>query len=168
MNSKQNEAQPWAQAGWFREALRVAGEVGVLHSSYDLWDIITHGEPREGTCVDAMKRSDGVGTAGKFRLPAPKVSWNFNSSSCRAAQAKRKTTLGKPCAGKPPARFDEGREADGHWPSGLSIRRFPPTLPVRLRQSSIQSHPSRHRHLRAPATDHPSGALASASCQRAI
>ena len=25
-------------------------------------------------------------------------------------------------------RFDEGREAVGHWPSGLSIHRFPPTL----------------------------------------
>src|ERR1700733_320711 len=36
--------------------------------------------------------------------------------------------LGKPDAGKPPVRFEEGREADGHWPSGLSIRRFLPTL----------------------------------------
>jgi hypothetical protein len=26
--------------------------------------------------------------------------------------------LGKPDAGKPPVRFDEGREADGHWHSG--------------------------------------------------
>src|SRR6266446_4536597 len=31
--------------------------------------------------------------------------------------------LGKPDAGKPPVRFDEGREVDGHWPLGLSIRR---------------------------------------------
>ncbi len=36
--------------------------------------------------------------------------------------------LGKPDAGKPPVRFDEGREADGHWPEGLSTRRSPPTL----------------------------------------
>ena len=36
--------------------------------------------------------------------------------------------LGKPFAGKPLARFDEGRKADGHWPFGFSIRRFPPTL----------------------------------------
>jgi hypothetical protein len=35
---------------------------------------------------------------------------------------------GKPCAGKPHARFDEGRGADGHWFLCLSIRRFPPTL----------------------------------------
>ena len=40
--------------------------------------------------------------------------------------------FGKPDAGKPPVRFDEGREADGHWPSGLSIRRFLPTLPSTL------------------------------------
>ena len=64
MNSKQSDAQRGAQAGWSREALRVAGEVGVLHSSVDLWESITHGERREGTCVDATKRSDGVVTAG--------------------------------------------------------------------------------------------------------
>jgi hypothetical protein len=34
--------------------------------------------------------------------------------------------LGKPCAGKPHARFDEGREADGHWP----VRPFNPPLPA--------------------------------------
>ena len=48
MNSKQNEPQPSAQAGKSREAGRVAGEVGVLCSSVDLWESITHGEPREG------------------------------------------------------------------------------------------------------------------------
>ncbi len=48
MNSKQNEPQPSAQAGKSREAGRVAGEVGVLRSSVDLWESITHGEPREG------------------------------------------------------------------------------------------------------------------------
>ena len=37
---------------------------------------------------------------------------------------------GKPDAGKPPVRFDEGREADGHWPLGFSTRRFPPTLHI--------------------------------------
>jgi len=36
--------------------------------------------------------------------------------------------IGKPCAGKPHARFDEGREIDGHWFS-LSTRRLLPTLP---------------------------------------
>jgi hypothetical protein len=36
--------------------------------------------------------------------------------------------LGKPDAGKPPVRFDEGRESDGHWAHALSIRRLLPTL----------------------------------------
>jgi len=45
--------------------------------------------------------------------------------------------LGKPDAGKPPVRFDEGREADGHWLC-LSIRRFPPTLHI----SSPSTQPS--------------------------
>ena len=64
MNSQQNEPQPPAQAGQSREADRVAGEVGVPRSSVDLWDIITHGERRGGTCADAVKRNDGVVMAG--------------------------------------------------------------------------------------------------------
>ena len=35
---------------------------------------------------------------------------------------------GEPDTGNPSVRFDEGWEADSHWPSGLSIRRFLPTL----------------------------------------
>lgn len=61
MNSKQNEQQPPAQAGKPREAGRVAGEVGVLRSSVDLWESKTHGEPREGTCSNAGRRSEGGG-----------------------------------------------------------------------------------------------------------
>jgi RNA-directed DNA polymerase len=72
MNSKQNEAQPSAQAGKSREADRVAGEVGVARSSVDLWDSITHGEPRGGTCSNAMKRSEGSGD-GPQGLTTPKV-----------------------------------------------------------------------------------------------
>jgi hypothetical protein len=41
--------------------------------------------------------------------------------------------LGKPDAGKPPVRFDEGREDDGHGLSGLSLRLFPPTLHTALK-----------------------------------
>ncbi len=59
MNSKQNESQPSAQAGWSREAVGVAGEVGVLHSSVDLWESTTHGEPREG-------RGGGGGSGGRW------------------------------------------------------------------------------------------------------
>ena len=36
--------------------------------------------------------------------------------------------LGKPDAGKPPVRFDEGREPGGHWVQILSFRRLLPTL----------------------------------------
>ena len=61
MNSPQNEPQPPAQAGDSREAGRVAGEVGVLRSSVDLWDSTTHGEPRGGACSNALKRSEGGG-----------------------------------------------------------------------------------------------------------
>ena len=61
MSNSEKSAQPKAQAGGTREACKVAGEVGVLHSSVDLWESITHGEPREGTCPNAQKRSKGRG-----------------------------------------------------------------------------------------------------------
>ena len=36
--------------------------------------------------------------------------------------------LGEPNMGNPSVRFDEGRERVGHWPVGLSIPPFLPTL----------------------------------------
>jgi len=48
--------------------------------------------------------------------------------------------LGKPDAGKPPVRFDEGREADGQWPMGLSIRRFPLLYTPCVRPAGIGGH----------------------------
>lgn len=70
MSGPDKEAQPKAQAGQTREAPKVAGEVGVLRSSVDLWEMTTHGEPREGTCPNAAKRSKGGGD-GSQELPAP-------------------------------------------------------------------------------------------------
>ena len=57
--------------------------------------------------------------------------------------------LGKPDAGKPPVRFDEGREADGHWHSGLSISRFLPTLHPARRDFISESMTSYQRNHRA-------------------
>ena len=116
MNSKQNEAQPEAQAGWSREALRVAGEVGVLHSSVEPWDTITHGEPREGTCVDATKRSDGVVTAGnpgykRQKSPGP---------STRTLAGRRKPIGERHSESRVRENcmhgLMRGGSADGHWP----------------------------------------------------
>lgn len=74
MNSQQNESQPPAQAGAPREAGRVAGEVGVTRSSVDLWESTTHGEPRGGTCSNALKRSEGSGDgAAQAPLTTPKA-----------------------------------------------------------------------------------------------
>ena len=127
MNSKQNEAQPSAQAGQSREAGRVAGEVGVLHSSVDLWDNRTHGEPREGTCVDARKRSDGVVTAGK-----PGYQRQASPESSTPAPAGRRKPIGK--------RHSESRVRENRTHGlmrggsrrtmafGLPIRRLLPTL----------------------------------------
>ena len=61
---RREATQPSVRAGSTGKTEAATAEVGVLHSSDDLWDITTHGERREGTCVDAAKRSDGVVTAG--------------------------------------------------------------------------------------------------------
>lgn len=68
MSRQEKNAQPPAQAG-SREAARVGGEVGVLRSSVDLWDRITHEERREGTYPNARRRSKGQGDGSK-ELPA--------------------------------------------------------------------------------------------------
>jgi RNA-directed DNA polymerase len=87
MNSKQNELQPSAQAGWSRKAGRVVGEVGVLHSSVDLWESTTHGEPREGTCSTAQKRSAGCGD-GSRELTAPEKVRKLQLTLYRKAKAE--------------------------------------------------------------------------------
>ena len=127
MNSPQNELQPSAQAGWSRKAGWVAGEVGVLHSSVDLWDSITHGERREGTCVDAEKRRDGVVTAGP-----PGYKRQASPESSTPALAGRRKPIGK--------RHSESRVRENRTHGlmrggsrrtmafGLPIRRLLPTL----------------------------------------
>jgi hypothetical protein len=114
-----------------REAAQVMAEVGGVRSSDDpvpdLWFGQPAGERRDATCSAEVKSSEGRGD-GPQGLQAPyKRSAIANHAGSGSVSSPAKE-LGKPDAGKPPVRFDEGREADGHWPLGLSIRRFPPTL----------------------------------------
>ena len=89
MSNSKKSAQPKAQAGGTREACKVAGEVGVLHSSVDLWESITHGEPREGTCPNAQKRSKGRGDAPQG-LRTPNKVRNLQITLYRKAKAEPK------------------------------------------------------------------------------
>ena len=114
-----------------REAVRVMAEVGGVRSSDDpvpdLWSGQPAEERRDATCSAEVKKSEGRGD-GPQGLQAPdKRSATANHAGSESVSFPAKE-LGKPDAGKPLVRFDEGWEADGHWPSGLSIRRFPPTL----------------------------------------
>jgi group II intron reverse transcriptase/maturase len=55
----------------------VAGAVGVIRSSVDLWESKTHGEPRDGTCSNAERRSEGSGDgAAQAGLTTPKANTN--------------------------------------------------------------------------------------------
>lgn len=114
MSADDTAAQPKAQAQR-REAARVTGEVGVLHSSVDLWESKTRGEPREGTCVDATKRSDGVVMAGQ-----PDSNTEISSEASTLASAVRRKPIGERHS---ESRVREncthglmrGGGADGHW-----------------------------------------------------
>lgn len=61
--------------------------VGVLHSSDDLWEMITHGEPREDTYPDAMKRSGDYGD-GSQELPTPDQVRKLQITLYRKAKAE--------------------------------------------------------------------------------
>ena len=108
----------------------------------DLWSAQPAEERRDATYSAGEKSREGCGD-GPRGLPAPEKVRQLQITLYRKAQSKPEyrfyaghdgvTTpkikeLGKPDAGKPPVRFDEGREPDGHWCSHLSLRRLPPTL----------------------------------------
>ena len=86
MSRRKQDAQPAAQAG-DRKAVRVKGEVGVLRSSVDLWESITHEERREGTYPHAAKRSKGRGD-GSRELPAPNKVRELQIALYRKAKAE--------------------------------------------------------------------------------
>ena len=52
------------------KAARAVAGVGVLHSSVDLRDTTTRGEPREGTYPNAMRRSEGSGDGSTGAISA--------------------------------------------------------------------------------------------------
>src|SRR6478735_1917623 len=86
MSRPTKDAQPAAQAG-NRKAVRVEGEVGVLRSSVDPWESITHEERREGTYPHAAKRSKGRGD-GSRELPAPNQVRELQIALYRKAKAE--------------------------------------------------------------------------------
>jgi Retron-type reverse transcriptase len=63
-----------------------SGEVGVLHSSVDLWDSKTHGERREDTRLDAEERRVGHGDGPKG-LPTPDKVRKLQTTLYRKAKA---------------------------------------------------------------------------------
>jgi hypothetical protein len=117
--TRSNGEAAWAMSG-----------VGGVRSSDnpvpDLWFGEPAEERRDTTCSAARKSNEGHGD-GPLGYQRHKTVRELPIHAGAAALPLRKE-LGKPDAGKPPVRFDEGREAVGHWPAGLSIHRFPPTL----------------------------------------
>ena len=115
-----------------REAVEAMAEVGGVRSSDDPAPDLWFGQPaeerRDATCSAARTRNEELVTACKG-YKRQEGSGVANPRRRRGFWPRCKE-LGKPDAGKPPVRFDEGREADGHCPAGLSLRRFPPTLHI--------------------------------------
>src|SRR3954453_7085297 len=92
------------------EAARPTAEVGGVRSSDDpapdLWFGENSGERRDATCSAVRRRSEGLVTA-LWAISAKKVR-ELPIPAGAGASAFRVTELGKPDAGKPPVRFDEG------------------------------------------------------------
>lgn len=65
----------------------VAREVGVLNSSVDLWESITHGEPREDTCSRTQKRREGHGD-GSAEIKTPDKVRHLQITLYRKAKAE--------------------------------------------------------------------------------
>ena len=115
-----------------REAARVMAEVGGVRRSDDPVPDLWSGEPaeerRDVTCSAEVKRSEGRGD-GSQGLPAPnnvrqlQITLGWKASAFRPGNSESGMRENRDASG-----FDERREADGHWPSGFSIRRFPPAL----------------------------------------
>jgi hypothetical protein len=95
------------------EAVWPRTEVGGVRSSVDpvldLWFGENMGERRDATCSAVRRRSKGLVTA-LWAISAKKCPGATNTR-WRVGFGRRETELGKPDAGKPPVRFDEGREA---------------------------------------------------------
>ena len=102
--------RPAVQGGDPAKAVRAAGAVGVLRSSGDLPESITGGERRRGTWVRVKGTRNGTGDGqGDLDINSGKVSGAARFTVTAGASPRRGSTLGKPDAGKPPVRFDEGR-----------------------------------------------------------
>lgn len=119
---------PGTSAAKPRKAGRAAAGVGDLHSSVDLADIKTAGERREGTCPSASQRGGGStdGQSPALWIGTKQRSSHLDGVLYRgekqgdsqphgrlvllssAENEPKEPGLGKPCAGKPLARFDEG------------------------------------------------------------
>ena len=98
------------------KAAQAMAEVGGVRSSDDSVPDLWFGQPteerRDATCSAGEKSREGCGD-GPRGLTAPDKVRQLQITLYRKAATKE---LGKPDAGKPPVRFDEGRGADGHWP----------------------------------------------------
>ena len=91
------ETSPRATKGATARTSRPAGEmgqalggVGVLHSSVDLWESITHRKQREGTCIEATRRREGSSDGWDNQLPTPQKIRELQIKLYRKAKADRK------------------------------------------------------------------------------
>ena len=98
------------------KAARAVTGVGGVRSSDDavpdLWSGESTEERRDATCSAGEKSREGCGD-GPQGLPAPYNVQELQIHPLPESFSFPTKKLGKPEAGKPPVRFDEGREEDG-------------------------------------------------------
>ena len=117
-----------AQGGESTEPVRAAGVVGVLRSSVDLPESITGGERRRGAWVRVKGTRNGTGDGqGNLDINSAKSLRRGKVHCDGRRKPGRGSTLGKPDAGKPPVRFDEGRSQ-----TVIGLQPFNPSAPPTL------------------------------------
>ena len=120
-----------------REAVEAMAEVGGVRSSDDLAPNLWFGQPagerRDATCSVARKRNEELVTARKG-YKRQEGSGVANPRRRRGFWPRCKEP-GKPDAGKPPVRFDEGREVR----RSLALGPFNPSLPAYSTQEASRS-----------------------------
>ena len=138
-SSGASETQPVEQGGNPTEPARAAGVVGVLRSSVDPSDSKTDGEPRRGTWVRVKGTRNGTGDGqGDLDINSAKSLRRGKVHCDGGRKPSRGSALGKPDAGKPLVRFDEGRSE-----TVIGLVPFNPSAPPTLLRRP--SHPVKWR-----------------------
>jgi len=139
-SSGASATSPAGPGGEPTEPAWATGEVGVLRSRVDLADSKTAGERRRGTWVRVKGTRNGTGDGqGNLDKNSAKSLRRGKVHCDGGCKPSRGSALGKPDAGKPPVRFDEGRCGYAELTIAVSSIRLCPRRLLYLNNNLVDS-----------------------------